>query len=623
MSLLRKFRIPFSEDKKFGFLLLGLCTVSLLVIQSFSEPYEGAKFACWTILIGLSLAFFLVSKVKTSVLPFSVIGVMSSIWLFVVVATIYSVDRLNSVIGVNIRMTSSLWFFSLWLLTILLLSTLEKQKISLLIKVWMFLGGVISLWAILQFFGVGFYEGINAEVRALIPSFLGNPNFSAMYVCSSLFVTLWFVISINTSRWFRIFASLILGLNIVALFMFASRGAILATVFGLAIILMVYLINKRWKLSLLIALLTLMVVGLSSSYLYVARDQTVNSAGADDSAQQRWYLWDHSFSYILEHPLGGGGLGNYFIAYRQNQSSYLANITWFDDSHNLFLHLGVTGGIQLSITFSLLLALVFWNIYRVYWQTKDDFLLFLSAALVAWVISASFNPVTLSNWFILALIIVLSFKDKQAYNFTVSRFFKVSGYIFSMILVIAGTGLIVSEVSLWASGKYKETNLVKAVYLARVSVIANPGNITALLALGDYQYLNSEYENSYQTYLRLENLHPKSGVLAQKTANGYISIWEKTNDEQKKQEAYRAITKTLKRVSNDSATRYNTTTLYMLLGDYEKALLEARAAVVLSNGRASSWVLLSNVYEKLNQPEKQKLALEKAQISEFRYKLRN
>ncbi len=613
MKIINWLRIPYSEDKKFGFLLLGLCAVSLLVIQSFSEPYEGAKFAFWTILVGLSLVFFLVSKVKSTVLPLSVVGVMGSMWLFVVLATIFSVDRLNSIIGVNIRMTSSFWFFSLWLLTILLLSTLEKQKISLLVKVWMFLGGIISFWAILQFFGVGFYEGINAETRALIPSFLGNPNFSAMYICSSFFVTLWFIISTNVSRWFRIFATLILGLNIVALFMFASRGAILATVIGLALISVVYLIKKKWKLALLTALLTSIVIGLSSSYLYVARDQTVASVGADDSAQQRWYLWDHSFTYIAEHPFGGGGLGNYFLAYRQNQSSYLANITWFDDSHNLFLHLAVTGGIQLAVAFSVLIALVGWNIYRAYRQTKDDFLLFLGAALVGWLVSASFNPVTLSNWFILALIIVLSLQYLPSYNFTVSKFFRISGYIFSAILVIAGTGLIISEVSLWASEHYKETNLSKAICLAKVSTIANPGNITALLSLGDYQYLNSEYERSYQSYLRLENLHPKSGVLAQKVANGYISIWDKTKDEQKKQEAYRAITKTLQRVSNDSATRYNTTTLYMLLGDYQKALLEARAAVVLSNGRASSWVLLSHVYEKLNQPEKQQLALDKAQ----------
>lgn len=620
MKLINWLRIPYSEDKTFGFLLLSLCAVSLLVIQSFSEPYEGAKFTFWSILVGLSLTFFLLSKVKTTVLPLSVVSVMGSMWLFVVLATIFSVDRLNSIIGVNIRMTSSFWFFSLWMLTIFLLSTLEKQKISLLVKAWMFLGGIISFWAVLQFFGIGFYEGINAETRALIPSFLGNPNFSAMYVCSSFFVTLWFVISTNTSRWFRIFATLILGLNIVALFLFASRGAILATVFGLAVICVAYLIKRKWRLALLVVVLTSLVVGLSSSYLYVARDQTVASAGTDESAQQRWYLWDHSFSYIAKHPLGGGGLGNYFIAYRQNQLSHLANITWFDDSHNLFLHLAVTGGIQLTIAFSLLIALVSWNIYRSYTQNKDDFLLFLGAALIGWVISASFNPVTLSNWFILALIIVLGLQYVPASNITVNRPFKIIGYIFSLILVVAGAGLILSEVSLWVSKQYKETNLTKAVYLARVSVVANPGNITALLTLGDYQYLNGQYESSYQTFRRLENLHPKSGVLAQKVANGYISIWEKTKDEQKKQEAYRSIAKTLQQVSNDSVTRYNTTTLYMLLGDYEKALMEAKAAVVLSNGRASSWVLLSQVYEKFDQPEKQQLALEKAKISESRKK---
>lgn len=611
MKLLSKLRIPNSVDKVFGFLLLSLIVVSLISIPVFSEPYDSPRLMIWSVLLGLSLFIAIKTKRLSSTLTKPLMIVMGIIWVWALVGTIFSLDRANSLLGVNIRMTSSLWFYSLWVVTIYLLSTLGKSKLEVLLKAWMIISGIISLWAVLQFFGVGFYEGLDAPVRSLVPSFLGNPNFAAMYIASTIFISMWYVASKNFSNKFRIFAFLVLGLNAVSLVIFASRGAIVGVLAGLVVLTIAFLLKRNWKVA-LGAVVVVLVLG-SASYLYLdlARDQSVVTAGSDVSAQQRWYLWDNAFQNIGKHPLTGTGLGNYFIAFRQNEASYFSNSQWFDDPHNLFLHIAVNGGIPAALAFIALLGFTVWNLYKYYKITNDDFPLYLFAGLVSWSIAASFNPVIVCNWFLLALIVAFSLQYLPMRDLKISSFVKKIGYLIAFVFIIVGLSLILSETGLWLSDIYFLRNKPQSIAINKVAIYFNPTSSAAISSLAKKQLDSKKYDQSYQTYQRLEQLHPKSAYVTEGAMAGYLELYSDTHDEKYRADVYRTIPIVLDYFPNNYPTRYNIATIYLSLDDYDNALAQIKTGIVYSNGTDyGSWLLMSNIYDKMGQPENKKKALE-------------
>lgn len=609
MKLLSKLKIPYSEDKVFGFLLLSLIVVSMVSVTVFSESFDSPRLMIWSVLLGFALIFAIKTKRLSTTFTKPLLILMGLMWFWALLGTTFSLDRINSLVGVSIRMTSSLWFYSLWLVTLYLLGTLGKNKLSVLVKVWFIIGGLMSIWAVLQFFGFGFYEGVNAPVRALVPSFLANPNFSAMYIASTIFVSMWYVTSKNFPNWFRILAFSILGFNIISLVMFASRGAIIGVLGGFAILVLIFLFRKKWKIVFGGVVVALVLASISYLYLNSARDQAVGSVGKDLSAQQRWYLWDDSTTNIIKHPLTGSGLANYFILFRLSDASYFANSEWFDDPHNLFLHITVNGGIIAGLVFVVLLGFTAWNLYSYHKATKDDFPLYMLAALVSLAITACFNPVVIANWFLLALIIALSSQYLPLRDVSITSFARKTGYLISIIFILGGLGFIFSEISLRMSDTYFSSNKSKAIEVNKIAIYFNPTSSAAISSLAKKQFENKEYEQSYQTYQRLEKLHPKSAYITEGALAGYLDLYTDTHDEKYKAEVYRTIPIVLHYFPNNFSTRYNIASFYSRLGDYDKALTQIKTAIVFSNGDYGCWVMMSHIYDELGQAENKKKAI--------------
>jgi hypothetical protein len=104
-----------------------------------------------------------------------------------VLSTFFSVDVNNSIFGLQGRFTSSIFFSALWGAWIfVLVSSLDKEKILFLFKSLTVVGLLIAVYGIVQQQGIAYYEGLNPQVRSLAPSFLGNPNFSSMYLSGVL-----------------------------------------------------------------------------------------------------------------------------------------------------------------------------------------------------------------------------------------------------------------------------------------------------------------------------------------------------------------------------------------------------------------------------------------------------
>ncbi len=612
MNLLSRFRIPYSEDKVFGFILMSLIIVSLGTIPAFSDGYDFPRLILWSVVIGLSSLFWVTKKKFFTVLPRSMIFAMGAMLVLSLVATVFSFDRINSLFGVENRMTSSLWFFSLWLVTIFLVSTLEKSKLFVFLKAWMIIGALMSLFGILQLFGFGFYEGVEHPVRALVPSFLGNPNFAGMYTAVTVFISTLFLYSSQYSNRFRIFALLCVGLNIFSLMIFASRGAIIGTLVGLGILFIGYTLKKKWKAVLGILAIVLALSVISYLYLYTVREQTSSVGGSDHSAQQRWYIWDDAFQNIAKHPLTGTGLGNYFIAFRMNPASYFASNEWFDDAHNIFLHIAVSGGVPFVLAFISLLGLSIWYLYQRYRYTEDDFPLYILAALSAWVVAGLFNPVTVANWYLLAILIALSVAHFPQRNLQLNRSKQNTAVSYGLVLMLLGSIFFLSSAALYLSDQSFIFSSSTSIKLNKLAVYINPTNTGAINSLAQKQLDDRQYDQSYKSYLKLEHSHLKSALILQQAATGYLKLYENTREEKYKQEVERIIPDILYYFNTNSFTHYNMAVFYLGLSDYDKALIEAREAIVRSNGEYGYWRLLSEVYNQMGQQEKKKKALQSA-----------
>lgn len=603
MNILRYFRLPYGEDKVFGLLLLIYIICSLAIVTIFSEPIDSPRLFIWSVLLGLAVWMWLRQlEIKIHLSRFS-IGLLLGLVGWSTVATIFSLDWVNSLVGVNIRMTSSLWFFILWSLTVIILSSLSKQKLITLLKVVSVIAGVVSVWAILQYYGIGFYAGLNPEVRTLIPSFLGNPNFAAMFVAGGLFLNLW---GMFTSKgWYRLLQLLFMACHVASLMIFASRGALLGIVIGFVVVLIGLAIKRQWK-PLLVSLGILLVVGTANVlFLGAIRSETLTSIDADQSAAQRWYAWNDAFSEIIDKPLVGSGLGNYFISYRQNQESYLANMNWFDDPHNLFLHLAVSGGLPMAVIVLLLFIAALWKLTRQFIQAREvDYLsLFLAGGFSAWIIASLFNPVSVTNWLLGGLFVAVAL---QTDGFVQSKNNLLRGVmqVVAIILIVAGLCSILSELALWQSNRLSSKYQYNgSEQLAQVAVGLNPSNLVALHQLAMTQYFNNDIDSSFDTLRQEERLHPLSAGVYNQTLTGYMNLYKKTTDEKYKTQIYESTQKYQASYDNHQFTHQNLATFYYQLGDFDKSLEHGRRWVVLSQGNYSSWLFLAGLYQAMDKPE--------------------
>ena len=612
MNKLQFLRIPYAEDKVFGFLLLIYIICSFTIISVFSEPIDSPRFFIWSALLGLALLFWLRQTDKNIYLSKTSSIMMGALVFWSLLAIIFSQDWVNSLLGVNIRMTSSLWFFAAWAITVVLVSSLSKDKLFALLKVMSYVVGIISIWAICQYYGLGFYAGLNPDVRLLIPSFLGNPNFAAMFVAGGLFLNLW--VLFTTKNWTRIIQVLFLACHVFALMIFTSRGSLLGVACGFAVVLIGLIIKKQWK-PLLISAAVLLVLGSANLLFFnVIRNNTLVDLTADQSASQRWYAWQNAFTEIAHKPFFGSGLGNYFISYRHNQDSYLANLNWFDDPHNLFLHLAANGGLPLAIIFLTLFITAIWKLAKQYLSSTetDYFSLFIASAMVSWIVATLFNPVSVTNWLLASLLFAAALQTNNFYLLK-NNTLKVGGYVLAAVLFLIGFSFILSEVFFFFFGRYSsDTQYYTSEYYANLAVDLNPTNLVALNQLAMTKYFNNDYDGSLQNLLRAERLHPLSAGVYQQSLTGYMNLYNKTNDEKFKAHVYEAAKKYESSYDNHQFVHQNLANLYFQLGDFDNALIQGRRWVVLSQGHYSSWLFMSQVYQAMGKPELQVKAREDA-----------
>lgn len=227
-----------------------------------SDPFESSKimlfrFLVW-ILLFLSVwkftlvnnfkKFFVLTLKKYLYAPFIVL-LFSGLTLF------WSVDPSWSFWGSSFRQISlyNELFFVLWLVLMFWNLTImknNKKQLKRLLLTISFSSLVVSLYAVLQYFGIDFLTWQEpAYLTGRSMSTLGQPNFLASFLLLTIPISFYLIYK-NKNIWFRCFFIFSSLLQILALVFSGSRGAWLGLLCALFLVTLFY--KKSRKVSLIV-----------------------------------------------------------------------------------------------------------------------------------------------------------------------------------------------------------------------------------------------------------------------------------------------------------------------------------------------------------------------------------
>jgi O-antigen ligase len=620
-------RLPFREDKLTSVIAFLIFIVPLAFSIFTYENFETIKYTLWMILFGFaSLIFVSVTKANSAGSDKWNFKVYKTFfWCLLVflasalVSTIYSRDILNSFFGFYYRFTNSLLFYVLFAgLIVGILQILDKARLEFFAKILSLNALLIAVGGLLQSQGLGFYGGLDAGGFLRAPSFLGNPNFSSMFLIAALPFTLVFFFKTE-----NLVAKVYYGLTaisvILCVFVLASRGAILGLVavcFTALVSLFFTKIKKETVIKLIIGALLLGVLGWG--LLRMSRPDVLRGGLNinDQNITTRLIVWKATLQGIIEHPLGGAGLGNFHIFFESVRPNFLVgNIGVFDDAHNLFLHLGATGGIPLFITFFALLVIGIIGALRNLRNNPDPLVIATIASTVGFIIASCFTPVSIGCFLLLAVVLsfLVFFSGESRQFFVTKKVLPTIGF-FGVVLIIVGLLFIVSEhIFLFGYQKYFQEDYNSSLRLNKIAHTINPTNqLSAIYWIGNNIILKQNDPQVLEGINTLIRAHPNQARSYVVASNLYSLWYKRTSDKKYLQPAIENLELALK-LDPFFSERYGQIGLYYYeLGDHEKAMQYLNLCLSQKPDHFPAWMLIAKIYQQQGNRGQALFAIEKA-----------
>lgn len=620
-------RFPILSKPLAGWLVIVLSLSTLLNIFVFQEPTELPKLIAWYIGLGIALFILIFSKAPLKLrMPKTVFVGLLVFVILLIFGSFFSYDVRNTIFGLYPRYTGSLIFFIAWVLSIIIFCAVKTADYIQILKFYAYLAVLISFWGIVQSFGIGFYEGLNAPVRSLIPSFLGNPNFSAMFVATALPILFWMV-SLK-EKWSAYLLWFYIGICMVGLILFNSRGAFLAVGVSMLIYAIMALLKKSWRQVIIIGLVMVAFTMIAGTFYYKTRID-VNDKDSSISSQtttSRLVLWNFTANYILENPVFGTGLDNFFIAFRSNQDSVFSNKEWFDDAHNVFLQFAASAGIVPTIVFLSFISYALFLLFVRYKNSPNfDMAASVIAAIVAWIISGSFTPVALSNWILLAVLIAMAWHlSNDSIEFRRVKLIKLGSGLLAAGFIVLGTAMLSGEIFLWQSrvALDKENSNI-SLKLSKLSLDFFPLNTNAYINYLQSLLNTKQYENLDKEIQKFTAQHQRSSGVYQTAAEYYGQMYQQTQNEKYKLDSFRELDQMIS-LNNNYAYPYQIATLlHIRMGDYDGAQKFATKSIILSDNHFNSWMMYAKIQYHLGRrvPTQRALELAFKEVQDMRLKI--
>ncbi len=528
-------------------------------------------------------------------------------------ATLFSEDKVASLLGSYLRFTNGLVFFLAWtlLLALFLVIVWEKEKRLFIYKLLFLDALIVAIISLFQSMGIGYYEGLNMPALVRAPGPLGNPNFSAMFMaaCLGFAVPLWVSAKKLAAQSYYAVSAIVILWAVVIL---SSRGAWLGLAASLFCALSLSLITRLPKKNAMLWLV-LGAVGVMfwlGFYQLTPRPTTISSAVqlTDANVNSRLSVWKVSGKAIAERPFFGYGPGNFVLAYQAHRSSGEAALGIFDDPHNLFVQLAVEAGIPSVLFFAGLLLLVFWNGLKQSFKEKDTYMISAVSGLVGLLVAACFNPFSVPNYLLLAFFIaVLAVRPKGGFESEsqtgvekpVSRQFQNFSKVLAALFCIIGILFMAGEVWFFQGLKaFNEGNFSKASRCFYWTQIVNPyqelSRIYGAAAGIGLKVPSTEIQKKIET---IAQLHPGRSAAYAIESNLYY-YWYFYDREESHLNA--AISSMEKAVVLDPyfGRRYGRLGYYYLLkNNSDKAVEEMKVELKMEPNYLPGWMLLAKAYQ--------------------------
>lgn len=311
-------------------------------------------------------------------------------------AALFGIDFSKSFWGYDERMNG---IFTLlhFLAFYLILSSFFKKEFYRKFILFFSLGVsfLMSLLAFLEHFYKPFEVFLGSGGRAA--SLTGNPIFLASYLLFHFFLAL-FIFAKKTDWRGRIIFGGISFVNLMALFLTETRGALLALFFGIFIIFAKYIFfseNKKSKIIAIVLFLFLITFfiftnlykdnALIKSIPGFNRLNQISTEGLiSGTGETRLLIWNVAINGWKERSFFGWGPENFDIVYDKFYNPQSLNYSWYetwgDKAHNLPLEILATSGLIGFISYLLIFVAIFSSIFKI----KDKHRIILSGLFAAY-----------------------------------------------------------------------------------------------------------------------------------------------------------------------------------------------------------------------------------------------
>jgi putative inorganic carbon (HCO3(-)) transporter len=423
------------------FFILGAVFLLPLVFDAFSfldSVFTYPKIFILYVFVSGLFVFTLIKVIYLKKIEINKVVFKKILWpsiysLILVISTLFAFDVNKALGGSYTRQFGLLTHLFLYFWFILLLFNLSFKpkliKIKEVYKVIALSTFLVSIYAILQYFGIDFVYWREAAIstkRAF--SSLGQPNYLGLFLVMVIPIV-FYLIKTEKNKYLRYFWVLDALFLIIAWLFTGSRSAWSGLVVT-AFIFLVYFLVKKKKLikpkTIVLILLALIIIFTSLFSQPFFKSRLESSLDLDQgSVAMRLLYWESAYDKIIKSPIIGYGPEQQKHILRDSYTKEWAIHekinTYTDRAHNIVLDYLLIGGVLVLFAYFMMLrSWFFQGIKALKANNYQVAILMLSLIAYLIVLLFSFEVIVTSFYFWLfgALIIVGSNKDEKS-NYTV------------------------------------------------------------------------------------------------------------------------------------------------------------------------------------------------------------
>lgn len=362
------------------------------------DPFNIPKFALIVVfasIASLLLIFNRKSLFSNLHIPILICSAFFLIWALL--SSIFSSTNMTETFyGVTGRQTGFLTYASFIVIFILAIIVSSDLVVERIIKILVMCGVLTSIYGVIQFFNLDFFDWINPYSPVI--GFFGNPNFQSSFLGISIVGA--FSLIKFTNKSLLILNVLCITTLIYGIYLTQSRQGYLVMLSGIAISiffkLQFGLKNKLW----LVLYFVIILIAALSAILDMLQKSPWKPFIYKDSVTYRGDFWRSGWQMTLDNPVFGVGLDGYRDNYRiyKDMAAALRPIpdAVVDSAHNVFLDISSGGGFPLLIAYSGIIFYTLLSVLRIFRRLKTHKMILVSV-FSCWVAFTTQSLISMNN----------------------------------------------------------------------------------------------------------------------------------------------------------------------------------------------------------------------------------